>query len=98
MKRMKRKFEFFDEEEKELIESIERGEWRPVPDEEFQRMKKILIEAAKNSKAARQMISIKVREADLSFLRHEAQEKGLPYQTLINSILHRYVMAKVKTA
>ncbi|WP_342591988.1 CopG family antitoxin [Jiella sonneratiae] len=36
-------------------------------------------------------ISISISERDLARLKIKAAEKGMPYQTLINSILHDYV-------
>lgn len=39
----------------------------------------------------RQRISISIPERDLTRLKARAAEEGMPYQTLINSILHKYV-------
>lgn len=39
----------------------------------------------------RQRISISIPERDLARLKTKAAEQGMPYQTLINSILHKYV-------
>jgi len=39
----------------------------------------------------RKRISIMVRESDLAKLKANAAELGMPYQTLINSVLHQYV-------
>jgi len=36
-------------------------------------------------------IGLRISEHDLTALRADAERKGIPYQTLINSILHRYV-------
>lgn len=36
-------------------------------------------------------ISLRVDSNDLSLLRDEADRQGIPYQTLINSLIHRYV-------
>jgi predicted DNA binding CopG/RHH family protein len=36
-------------------------------------------------------IGLRISEQDLAALRADADRKGIPYQTLINSILHRYV-------
>ena len=44
-----------------------------------------------DKEAMRIMISIKIDANDLAELKTEAVRQGLPYQTLINSILHRYV-------
>lgn len=95
---MKRAFEPLDKEEKELMDMEERGEFREVSPKEFIRLKKELVSAAKNSIEARKMISIKIRESDLEFLKKEADKKGLRYQSLINSVLHQYVEGHLKSA
>ena len=79
-----------DEEEAELIASTERGEWMSVGDMEVQ--KQYLMQLAKNTlDGKRRRISISVNERDLMKIKTKAAEEGMPYQTLINSILHKYV-------
>lgn len=79
-----------DEEEAELIASTERGEWMSVGDLEVQ--KQYLMQLAKNTlDGKRRRISISVNERDLMKIKTKAAEEGMPYQTLINSILHKYV-------
>ena len=41
--------------------------------------------------AHRISISLKVLANDLAAVKNEAQRQGLPYQTLLNSIIHRYI-------
>ena len=77
-------------EEQELIESSERGEWVSVGNIEAQRaFWRKAARAALDGK--RQRISISIPERDLARLKARAAEEGMPYQTLINSILHKYV-------
>jgi predicted DNA binding CopG/RHH family protein len=77
-------------EEQELIESSERGEWVSVGNIEAQRaFWRKAARAALDGK--RQRISISIPERDLARLKARAAEEGIPYQTLINSILHKYV-------
>lgn len=79
-----------DEEEAELIASTERGEWTPVAN--FAEEKAFLERLARNTLSKqRKRISISVPELDLIRLKRRAAEEGMPYQTLINSILHKYV-------
>jgi predicted DNA binding CopG/RHH family protein len=81
-----------DEEERELMESSERGEWIPAPAYEFETQKKLWEAAAKAYvNPERQRISISIPKRDLARLKTRAAEEGMPYQTLINSILHKYV-------
>ncbi len=79
-----------DEEERDLIESSEHGEWVSVGNiEERRALWQDVAKAALDGK--RQRISISVPERDLAKLKTRAAEEGMPYQTLINSILHKYV-------
>lgn len=79
-----------EEEERELIESSERGEWVSVGSIEEQRA--FWKEAARKTlDGKRRRISISIPERDLLRLKTRAAEEGMPYQTLINSILHKYV-------
>ena len=45
--------------------------------------------------AAKIPISIRLDGAVLSDLRSEAERLGIPYQTLISSVLHRYVKGEL---
>ena len=77
-----------EEEERELIESSERGEWVSVGSVEEQRA--FWKEAARQTlDGKRKRISISIPERDLLRLKTRAAEEGMPYQTLINSILHK---------
>jgi predicted DNA binding CopG/RHH family protein len=77
-------------EEQELIESSERGEWVSIGNIEAQRaFWRKAAQAVLDGK--RQRISISIPERDLARLKARAAEEGMPYQTLINSILHKYV-------
>ncbi|MEJ6784364.1 CopG family antitoxin [Aminobacter sp. Piv2-1] len=77
-------------EERDLIDSAERGEWVSTGDVEARRA--FWREAAKGVlDGKRQRISISIPERDLARLKARAAEEGMPYQTLINSILHKYV-------
>lgn len=78
------------DEEKDLVDSTERGEWRSVGDLGARRA--FWREAAQGAlDGRRQRISISIPERDLNRLKARAAEEGMPYQTLINSILHKYV-------
>ena len=72
-----------DEEERALMEAIENGETVPLPQEEEDRIRADIMSAsAKN---------IRMQLDDLNGIKKMAKAAGMPYQTLINSIIHRYV-------
>ncbi|MEX0953968.1 MAG: DNA-binding protein [Rhizobiaceae bacterium] len=79
-----------DEEERELIALSEEDGWVSVGGIEAQR--EFWREVAHNTiESERQRISISIPKRDLLRLKARAAEEGMPYQTLINSILHKYV-------
>ena len=84
---MKKYFEL-DEEEQELLEEYERGEWKSVKN--FAQEKKRFMQIAKNTLKKTKNINIRLTEGDLHRLKVKAMEEGIPYQTLAASILHKF--------
>jgi predicted DNA binding CopG/RHH family protein len=76
-------------EEKEILESFEKGEWVPVAD--FSRRKKELMEYARNTLRKDKRLNIRISERDLVELQRKAVKEGLPYQTYVSSIIHKFV-------
>lgn len=78
-----------DREEKELLESFERGEWKSAPEGEtdFQRYRDYARATFRKDKR----VNIRISSKDLEAIQKRALEEGIPYQTLIASILHKYV-------
>lgn len=72
----------FDEEERALMEAVETSEPKLLPPEE--------IEAIKNSISTK-CVCIRIQESDVEGFKQKALKAGIPYQTLINSVLHRYL-------
>jgi len=85
-----------DEQERDIRDAVEKGTLVPVADEED--LKEKLVRAARATLAKNRHISIRLSEKDLMLLRAKALELGLPYQTLIGSILHQYAEGKVKAS
>ncbi len=83
---------FYDDEERELIESIERGKWKPVANQkrEITRARA----AARYTLRKDKSISLRLSSADLDRIKEKAAEEGMPYQTLIASIVHKYAHSK----
>lgn len=79
---------YLDQEEKEIIESFERGEWKPVKNFAKAKLEAMLV--ARNTKRKTRNINLRVTEKTFSRLKAKAIEEGLPYQTLAASILHKY--------
>lgn len=89
---MKKKRDVFDikldPEEKELLESVERGEWKTV--ENFEEEAAFAREAAANFMRKNERVTLRLSSGDLNRLKQKAAYKGLPYQTFIASVLHEY--------
>ncbi|MDP2991775.1 MAG: antitoxin [Deltaproteobacteria bacterium] len=78
-----------DAEEKDILESYERGEWRTVKNQKQEIIK--LREYAKNTLKKDKRINIRMSSKDLDQVQVIAAQEGIPYQTLISSIIHKYV-------
>ena len=78
--------ELLDLEEKGLIEASE-----PSPAE-----REALIYAAKQTLQKNKRINIRISNRDLVSLKRKANRFGMPYQTLISSVLHQYISGDIK--
>jgi len=76
-------------EEKEILSSFEKGEWVPVTN--FSKRKKELIDYARNTMKKDKRLNIRISERDLLELQRKAIKEGLPYQTYVSSIIHKFV-------
>ena len=82
-----------NEEEKEILSTFERGEWEKVPDmdEEIKRHG----EYAKATHRKNKRINIRISEKDLEMIQRKAIEEGIPYQTLISGVIHKYISGRL---
>jgi len=77
------------QEERTLLTAVERGEWRSVKNLVKERARYRGYAQATVKKDRR--INIRLSQKDLEALQALALEEGIPYQTLIASILHKYI-------
>lgn len=77
------------DEEKEILEAFEKGQL--VPSKDAEKIKKNLTEAAKNTLNKTKNINIRLSEKDIQKAKTKAAKEGLPYQTLLSSVIHRFV-------
>ncbi len=82
-----------DKEEKEILEAYEKGEFSAIPDsrKKIAEYKKYSAHALQKNKR----INIRISERDLLRIKRKAVEEGLPYQTLISSMLHKFAAGKI---
>ena len=85
---------YLDDEERDLVESIERGEWESVRN--LQAEIKKHQEYARNTLRKDKRVNIRISARDLEALQTRAVEDGIPYQTLMASVLHRFVAGRLK--
>jgi len=83
----------FDEEERKLMESIENEEWVSVDnlDEEIKKARK----TARSTFIKSERMNIRISPKDLNGLKIRAMEEGIPYQTLVSSIIHKYISGRL---
>ena len=82
-----------DRKEKELLESFERGEWKSIRKLESERGRYQTYAESTFKKNRR--VNIRISEKDLEAIQKRALEEGIPYQTLISSLLHKYVSGRL---
>ena len=82
-----------DAEEQALLDSLEAGEWQSVPDLEREIAKHV--QYAKNTMKKDRRVNIRISSRDLEGIQTLALEDGIPYQTLMSSILHKFVTGKL---
>ena|SRR3989338_2656581 len=76
-----------DKEEKQIVKDYEAGKYRVVTDKRVLDKYRAMFS---ETLVKRKNINIRVSERDLHRLKVKAAELGLPYQTLVSSVLHQY--------
>lgn len=85
--------EKLSKEEKELLDSVESGNFESTLTEA--RRKELEAAAASTSKKDKR-INIRISNRDLIAVQSRASEEGIPYQTLVSSIIHKYVSGSLR--
>ena len=81
-----------DREEAELLDQLDKGQLKSVASKsELARFKA----AARATAIKDRRVNIRLSSADLSDIQVKALEEGIPYQTLIASVLHKYVTGRL---
>ncbi len=78
--------------EKEVLGAFEKGALKSVATkEELARIR----DAARATATKDRRVNIRLSSGDLSYIQARALEEGVPYQTLIASVLHKYVTGRL---
>ncbi len=80
----------FDDEEIEILEAYKNGklEGKPISDR--------LVLAAQETMKKSKNINIRITDNDLTSIKLIAARQGIPYQTLIGSLIHKYTSGILK--
>lgn len=93
---MKKRTLHLDAEEQEIVDAFERGEFRSVPN--------LKAEIKKHQAYARntlrrmqkdKRVNIRISSGDLMGIQGRALAEGLPYQTLMSSVLHKFITGQL---
>ena len=77
-----------DKDESKLLKAFDAGEFKSVATPARKRQ---IQEAAVNTFKKDKRINIRISSRDLNAIQRRAVIEGIPYQTLVSSILHKYV-------
>lgn len=88
MRKNKKVSHRLEDEEMEVLTSFDKGEWKSVKN--VKREKAIARKTATKTLKKDTRINIRLSGSDVSAIKQKAAYEGLPYQTLISSILHKY--------
>ena len=80
-------------EEREILDRFERGELQPVADVE--RELEAARQAARNTFNKTRRVNLRVTERDFELAHSRAREEGIPYQTLLSSVIHKYLSGRL---
>jgi predicted DNA binding CopG/RHH family protein len=76
------------------LESVEAGEWKSVA--QPKREQRRLARYAKATFRKDRRLNIRISTKDLEAIQKRALEEGLPYQTLIASVIHKYAAGRLR--
>jgi len=80
-------------EARDILDQFERGELRSVPNlqDEIQAAR----EAARQTFNKTKRVNFRITERDFNLAHARAREEGIPYQTLLSSVIHKYLSGRL---
>ena len=85
---------YFDDEEKDLIESISKININDI-EKPFELKQKHLKKMAKKFLKIETKMNIRIDPTELNMIKEKADKQGLKYQTFVKSIIHRYLIGEL---
>jgi predicted DNA binding CopG/RHH family protein len=86
-------FEYIDDDEREIVASLEADEWISVADADISKAE--ATEIARSTMRKDRRMNVRISERDMRNLKIRAAEEGIPYQTLVTMVLHKYVTGQL---
>ena len=80
-------------EERNILDRFERGELRSAPGAE--REVEVVRQAARNTFNKTKRVNLRITERDFKLAPSRAREEGIPYQTLLSSVIHKYLAGRL---
>jgi predicted DNA binding CopG/RHH family protein len=82
-----------DQEEKEILDAFQRDKLKSVPHvvQEIEEAR----QAARNTFNKTKRVNLRLTERDFHMAHVRALEEGLPYQTLLSSVIHKYLTGRL---
>ena len=79
--------------ERTILARFERGELHSTPGAE--REMELARQAARNTFNKTRRVNLRVTERDFNLAHSRAREEGIPYQTLLSSVIHKYLSGRL---
>ena len=80
-------------EERDILDRFERGDLRSAPRLESE--VEVARKAARNTFNKTKRVNLRVTERDFNLAHARAREEGMPYQTLLSSVIHKYLSGRL---
>lgn len=84
-----------DHYEKKILKSFEKNQWKSVKN--VQSLKKHFQEVARETLRKDSRINIRLSQKDLEGIQVKSAREGMPYQTLITSLIHKFVIGRLRS-
>ena len=98
-----KKTDIYSTEELELLKTLEddidNGKYTPLSQKELEGKKSFFKKVAINTiekKTRKKSLNIRLFEEDIERIKAIALEQGIPYQTLISSVIHKLALKQIK--
>ena len=80
-------------EERDILDKFERGELRRTAGAEIEMA--TARQAARDTFNKTRRVNLRVTERDFNLAHARAREEGIPYQTLLSSVIHKYLSGRL---